>query len=126
VLFFKPKKETPEQTGAAVLSRAPRYDCLVFVEINGYEGQAVLRNISETGFRMESKIFADIEIGSNYVMRINPDESSGMKPFDVTVEVRWALSSPDNFALGLLVTQGDNRFFQKYVDYLKSHHKKAG
>ncbi|MDR3174662.1 MAG: PilZ domain-containing protein [Treponema sp.] len=124
MLFFKPRKQKVEEKPA--ISRPPRYECSLMVGINGYEGQAVLKNISQTGFRMESKTFVDIEAGSNYVMHISPEAITGIKPFDVTVEVRWAQSSPDKFALGLLVTQTENHSFQKYVNYLRDRVKMAG
>lgn len=126
MFFFKRKNKSAAEKAALILSRAPRYDCLINVGINGYEGQAVLRNISETGFRMESKTFVEIEIASTYVMRINPEAAAGIKPFDVTVEVRWVLSSPDKFTMGLLIVQTENRSFQKYFNYMKSRTQKAG
>jgi hypothetical protein len=126
MLFFKSKNKTETEKPAAILSRSPRYDCLIRVSLNGYEGQAVLRNISDTGFRMESKTFVEMETGSIYVMSIFPETFMGIKPFEVTVEVRWILSSPDKFALGLLVVQPENRPFQKYISYLKSQARKAG
>jgi hypothetical protein len=121
MLFFKPKKQSLEEKAEVILSRPPRYECLVMVSINGYEGQAVLKNVSRTGFRMESKTFVEIETGSSYVMRVSPEAAAGVKPFDVTVEVRWAQVSADKFALGLMVTQTENRPFQKYITYLKDH-----
>ncbi|MDR2747959.1 MAG: PilZ domain-containing protein [Treponema sp.] len=126
MLFFKPKKETADEKSAVILSRPPRYECLVKVGINGYEGQAVLKNISQTGFRMESKTFVEIEAGSTYVMHVMPEITTGVKPFDVTVEIRWMQSSPDKFSLGLMVTDVENRSFQKYVSHLKDNAVKSG
>jgi hypothetical protein len=126
MLFFKSGKKGEAERSSAVLSRPPRYECLPTVSINGYEGLAVLRNVSETGFRMESKTFVEIETGANYLIRISPESFTGVKPFEVTVEVRWVQSSPEKFSLGLMVTQTDSRPFQRYVDYLKSRAQKAG
>jgi hypothetical protein len=126
MLFFKSAKKEMAERPPALLSRPPRYECLPTVGINGYEGLAVLRNVSETGFRMESKTFVEIETGASYLIRISPEPVTGIKPFEVTVEVRWALSSPEKFALGLMVTQANDRSFQRYVDFLRSRTQKAG
>jgi hypothetical protein len=126
MLFFKSAKKTEAENSSAVLTRPPRYECLATVSINGYEGLAVLRNVSESGFRMESKTFVEIETGSSYVIRISPEPFTGVKPFEVTVEVRWAQSSPEKFSLGLMVIQTNSRSFQRYVDYLRSRAQKAG
>jgi hypothetical protein len=126
MLFFKSGKKGKGEKPSALLSRPLRYECLAVVGINGYEGMAVLRNVSESGFRMESKTFVEIETGANYLITISPETFTGIKPFDVTVEVRWAQSSPEKFSLGFMVIQAGNRSFKKYVDYLKSRAQKAG
>jgi hypothetical protein len=117
MLFFKSEKKKEGGKPSAVPSRPLRYECLLAVGINGYEGRAVLRNISNTGFRLESKTFVEIETGANYFVSISPE--AGVKPFDVGVEVRWMSSSPEKFSMGLMVTQPNNRPFQQYVEYLK-------
>jgi hypothetical protein len=118
MLFFKSKER--EEKSAPIVDRAPRYESLAVVNINGYEGIAVLRNISQTGFRMESKTFVEIEIGSTYTIRISPPLSTGIQDFDTAVEVRWIQSSPEKFSLGLMLTQGGNHFFQRYVNFIKT------
>jgi hypothetical protein len=125
MLFFKPKKKELEEKSPPVTDRAPRYESLAVVNINGYEGMAVLTNVSQTGFRMESKTFVEIEIGSTYTIRISPPSFTGIQDFDATVEVRWAQSSLEKFSLGLMLIQGGNRFFQKYIDYAKTAVKKG-
>jgi hypothetical protein len=128
MLFFKSKKDREKEAGdsAQPAARAPRYECISMVSINGYEGMAVLRNVSQTGFRMESKTFVEITVGGEYVMRLSPEAAAGMDHFDVKVEVRWAQSLPDKFAVGFLITQTGNRAFQKYVEFLKAHAQKSG
>jgi hypothetical protein len=120
MLFFKSGKKREAEKLPAVLPRPPRYECLPTVSINGYEGQAVLRNISESGFRMESKTFVEIETGSGYLIRISPEPFTGLKPFEIAVEVRWVQSSPEKFSLGFMVTQTNSRPFQRYLDFLRS------
>jgi hypothetical protein len=125
MLFFKSKKKEIKEESPLITDRAPRYESLAVVNINGYEGMAVLTNVSQTGFRMESKTFVEIEIGSTYTIRISPPPFTGIQDFDATVEVRWAQSSLEKFSLGLMLIQGGNRFFQKYIDYAKAAIKKG-
>jgi hypothetical protein len=120
MLFFKSKRNQEDDSNANQLNpvkRAPRYGSLALVSINGYEGMAVLRNISQSGFRMESKTFVDMNLGDVYVMQITPEPSSGIAQFEIPVEIRWVESSAEKFAAGFMLTQAASRSFQKYVDF---------
>jgi hypothetical protein len=123
ILFFK-RKKTEENTADEKMTRAPRYVSLAMVSINGFEGQAVLRNVSIGGFCMESKTFADMDIGASYGIRVTPEEHAGISSFELTVEIRWILSSPEKFSVGFRVIQGGGRSFEKYVDYLKDRQQR--
>jgi hypothetical protein len=120
---LKPKAKTggtakPEVSAES--ARAPRYGSIAFVRINGYEGTAILRNVSQSGFRMESKTFVEMETGNVFTMSISPELSSGVKQFEVKVEVRWILIAQDKFSAGFMVTEDGNRPLQRYVDFLKN------
>jgi hypothetical protein len=119
MFFFKIKEEEKKEKSVPVVNRAPRYESLAAVNINGYEGMAVLRNISQFGFRMESKTFVEIEVGSVYTIRISPPLFTGIREFDTAVEVRWAQSSPEKFSMGLMIAHGGSRFFQRYANFIK-------
>ncbi|MDR1353498.1 MAG: PilZ domain-containing protein [Treponema sp.] len=119
-MFFK--KREKEKTDAAFngeTPRAPRYTSLAMVSINGFEGQAVLRNVSIGGFCMESKTFADMDVLSSYTIRINPESSAGIGQFELTVEIRWIQSSPEKFSVGFKTIHGNSHLFEKYVRFLK-------
>jgi hypothetical protein len=121
-LFFTKKKNYDLGTSKTT-SRPPRYTSLALVNINGYEGQAVLRNVSVGGFCMESKTFADMDVGAVYAIHIAPEKSADINGIELKVETRWIRSSPEKFAVGFQVVQGGgNHMFEKYVDYLKAHH----
>jgi hypothetical protein len=122
-LFFKKRKDE-ENTADEKTTRAPRYASLAMVNINGFEGQAVLRNVSVGGFCMESKTFADMDVGASYGIRVTPEEHAGISHFELTVEVRWILSSPEKFSVGFRIVQGASRAFEKYVDFLKDRHRR--
>jgi hypothetical protein len=72
---------------------------------------------------MESKTFANMDVGAVYAIYITPEESSGINHIELKVETRWIRSSPEKFAVGFQAVQGEgNHMFGKYVDYLKTHH----
>jgi hypothetical protein len=119
-MLFAKKKETVEKPEDQK-SRAPRYTCVVRVGINGFEGEAVLKNISTGGFRMESRTYAAIAVGEHYTMQIRPESASGLKPFELEVEVRWIQSTETKFSAGFLVDKAPvEKSFEKYLDYVKA------
>jgi hypothetical protein len=119
MFFFKRKKEIIDDTEEKV-TRAPRYDSFAAVRINGFEGEALLKNISITGFCMESKTYADLGPGKKYLMQIFPEDSTGLPKFDVEVEVRWVRSEVSKFDVGLLLTKTQSRLeMDKYIGFLK-------
>ncbi|MDR3193049.1 MAG: hypothetical protein LBT87_08295, partial [Treponema sp.] len=61
MLFVKSKKRVEKAQGQS--PRPTRYNCIVRVGINGFEGEALLKNISSGGFLMESRTYAAITVG---------------------------------------------------------------
>jgi hypothetical protein len=100
--------------------RAVRYTSLAGIRINGFEGHAVLRDMSSGGFRMASKTFVAIMPKEQYTMQIIPEETSGVVPFEMEVEVRWTRSAEFLFAAGFaIIKPSKDTNLQRYVDYLK-------
>jgi hypothetical protein len=121
-LFGKKKKtlEKPEIQDGAVIERAPRYKSLASISINGFDGEALLKNISITGFCMESKTFVNITPGTTYGMHIVPEVSTSLEQFDVEVEARWVLSEVFRFDVGFLLTKTQSRKdMDRYIEFLK-------
>jgi hypothetical protein len=117
-MLFAKGKETVE---VAKVPRKPRYGCVARVGINGFEGEAVLKNISAGGFRMESRTYAAIAVGEHYTMQIKPEAASGLKLFELEVEVRWIQSAETKFSAGFLVVKAPaDRSFEKYVDHIRA------
>jgi c-di-GMP-binding flagellar brake protein YcgR len=115
------KKKTQIADDSAPNPRQPRYDCLAFVRINGFEGQAILRNISAGGFCLESKTYAHVQPGEPYTIEITPVAESGITVFSVKVEARWVKSEVERFNVGfLIVNSAAERHLAKYIDYLKT------
>ncbi|MDR2629342.1 MAG: PilZ domain-containing protein [Spirochaetaceae bacterium] len=119
MLFIK-KNQAEDQNLGNLALRAPRYNSVAHIMINGFDGKALLRNISQSGFRMESRTYAALTPGEYYTMRLLPEESSHIKPFEVTVEVRWIQSTETKFSAGFLISKlPADRSFEKYINYIK-------
>jgi hypothetical protein len=118
--FFKKRKDSPQNDGAQMPSREPRHSCIASVRINGFEGEAIITNISPSGYCMESKTYAALAPGERHVMRLQPEASSNLRAFDMEVEVRWIKSSETRFSAGFLILERPaDRSLEKYIDYVR-------
>jgi hypothetical protein len=125
-MIFAKKKEPVEKSAAQEQRREPRYSAVARVRVNGFEGEAVLRNINSGGFRMESRTYAAISVGERYGMRIIPESVSNISPFDLEIEVRWVQNTEKSFNSGfLVVNRTDTKAFDRYVNYVKAHSASA-
>ncbi|MDR3167401.1 MAG: PilZ domain-containing protein [Treponema sp.] len=123
-MLFKKKQKSADQENSSENRREPRYSTWAQVRINGFEGQALLRNINRGGFRMESRTYAAITVGEHYIMRITPEMSAVVHPFDIEVEVRWVQSTEKSFNSGFLILKPPaDRSLEKYITYVKTQNK---
>jgi hypothetical protein len=123
-MFFKKKQEPIEPRTSTESRREPRYSTWAQVRINGFEGQALLRNINQGGFRMESRTYAAITVGDHYIMQITPEESAALHTFNIEVEVRWVRSTEKSFNSGFLVIKPPaDRSLDKYINYVKAQNR---
>jgi hypothetical protein len=119
-MFFTKKKETKDQASFQKNLRAPRYTCVAHVCINGFDGEAVLRNINQGGFCMESRTYAAINVGDHHAMQIIPEASANIKPFDMEVEARWVKSTETSFSVGFLILKcPSGKLFETYINHIK-------
>jgi hypothetical protein len=111
------------QTSAKTSSeqrRSPRYRSLAGIRINGYEGQALLKDINAGGFCMQSRTFVSLTPGVRYTINITPE--ANLAAFTLVVEVCWVRSDVSRFEAGFaLVEQPKENSFETYINYLKSH-----
>jgi hypothetical protein len=119
--LFKKNQKDADQSGDPLNPRQPRFACVVSVGINGFEGKAILSNMSVDGFRMESKTYAAIAPGERYVIQIQPEVNSGLRAFDMEVEVRWVKSAETRFSAGFRITRRPaDRSFERYLEYART------
>ncbi|HCC37468.1 MAG TPA: PilZ domain-containing protein [Treponema sp.] len=97
-----------------------RYRTLAQVRIpHILEGENLLKDISITGCRVESTAYADIKQGTQYQMEIEPESSSKIGNFFLSVEVKWVRSTGYTGEVGFsVIASPKGKHFQRYVDYL--------
>jgi hypothetical protein len=123
-MLFKKKQQPAGQENSAENRREPRYSTWSQVKINGFEGQALLRNINQGGFRMESRTYAAISVGEHYMMQITPESAAAIPPFNLEVEVRWVQSTEKSFNSGFLITNpSPDKSLEKYINYVKAKNR---
>jgi hypothetical protein len=120
IMFFMTKEKSGKQDSLKKKSREPRYSCIAHVCINGFEGEALLRNMNSSGFCMESKTYAAIIVKEHYILQIMPEVSSNIDPFELEVEARWIRSTEASFSSGFFIVKHPvGRSFEKYLDFIK-------
>jgi hypothetical protein len=121
-MFFMTKEKSGRRASLKEEKpREPRYSCVAHVCINGFDGEAVLRNINSGGFRMESRTYAAISVGERYSLRIIPEASANVKPVELEVEARWVKSTETSFNTGFLIVKYPaDKSFEKYIDHMKN------
>jgi hypothetical protein len=118
-MLFKRMERPKKEEESTDNRRMPRYSSIAHIHINGFEGQALLRNINQGGFRMESRTYAAITLGEHYIMEIAPEPVTNVRPFSLEVEVRWVRSTEKSFNAGFLIVKPPaDRSLEKYVDYV--------
>jgi hypothetical protein len=118
------KKERSPGDSSGKNPRAPRYDCMARISIKGFEGEAVMRNVSPGGFRMESRTHREISVHTLCSVRVDPEDGSGIQTFELEAEVRWVLSNEDGLSAGFMVPAAESGkiapgTFESYVEYRK-------
>jgi methyl-accepting chemotaxis protein len=116
---LKQREKTGAQTGGIENRRDNRFSAGAGVRINGFEGEALIKDVSSHGFGIESGTYVTLLPQERYTMQIIPEPAAGVGAFEITAEVRWIHSTAHSVGISLDV-QSTNRSFQQYVDYIKS------
>jgi len=81
--------------------------------------EAVLRDLSVTGCRLEFSAAVACGPGKHYLITVIPEERASVETFDLEAEVRWSRSDYDAFEVGFsIVLSPKGKAFMRYVDYL--------
>jgi hypothetical protein len=97
-----------------------RYPTLARAVISAiHDGEALLKDLSITGCRVEYTMFVDVEPDTQYTVQILPDSAARIESFDLSVESRWVHADGYSCEIGFSITASPRgREFQRYVDYL--------
>ena len=88
-----------------------------------FSGEAVLKDISITGCRMEYAKPIEIQENTQYTMTIFPEENTEIGCFDLLVECRWINQENNSWDVGFDIKKSPGkRDFERYVDYLAWRH----
>jgi hypothetical protein len=83
------------------------------------DGEALLKDLSITGCRVEYTMFVDVKPNIHYKAQILPESAARIDPFDLLLESRWIRADSYSCEIGFVITASPKgRDFQRYVDYL--------
>jgi hypothetical protein len=102
--------------------RDTRYLSVAGIGIHGFEGEALLSDVSNGGFRMESKTYISLGAGECYTIKITPEPAAQLGSFELTVAVRWERSTVSSFEAGFSIIESHtDQLFKRYIDYLSEN-----
>jgi len=81
--------------------------------------EAVLRDLSVTGCRLEFSAAVACGMGTRYRVTIIPEARASIETFELDAEARWSRSGDDAFEVGFFISVSPKgKAFHRYVDYL--------
>ena len=84
-----------------------------------FTGDALLRDISITGCRIECTMHIDIKENARYTITVLPEKSAGVDQFDLIADCKWFHFSSNSYSAGFTIIKSPGKKdFEKYVDYL--------
>ena len=84
-----------------------------------FTGEALLKDISITGCRIECTMHVDIEENYEYAITIYPEDNTEIGSFDLMVECKWIHSGSYSCDIGFIIKKSPGKKdFERYVDYL--------
>jgi hypothetical protein len=91
------------------------------------ETEASLHDLSQSGLRIKSDGFIDIEPNSPYVIAIIPEEETNLEEFKLEIEARWVKLNKHKMESGFsVIVPFDQKEFKEYLNYLALKGKIAG
>ncbi|MDR1868283.1 MAG: PilZ domain-containing protein [Treponema sp.] len=119
VFFRKVKPETTIKKEEEN-RKLPRYSSIASVRIDGFDGVALVKDMSDSGCCIESLAYLELDPGEIYHISIFPEITANIPCFKLDVKMVWSKSSETCFETGLeLVESPTDKELQHYLDYLK-------
>ena len=89
-----------------------------------FTGEALLKDISIVGCRVECTMQVDIHENAEYSITVIPEDTSNIGSFDLLVECKWLHSDNYSCDIGFSIKKSPGkRDFERYVDYLSWRNK---
>ena len=90
------------------------------VTVKGFEKEKTsLKDISVTGCCVVCSPNTQIDLKTQYSLKISPESSAEIGAFNVTAESRWIKTSANSFEIGFMLLESpQGEQFLRYVDYL--------
>jgi hypothetical protein len=97
-----------------------RYPSIARVQIpEVFSGDAVLKDLSITGCRIECTMHVDVQEKAVYRITLYPEKTAGIGNFDLIAECKWQRPGSYSCDIGFDIKESPKgKDFQKYVDYL--------
>ena len=84
-----------------------------------FTGEALLKDISITGCRIECTMHVDIHENCEYSITIYPEDTAEIGSFDLLADCKWIHSGSYSCDIGFSIKRSPGkRNFERYVDYL--------
>lgn len=98
----------------------PRFTSIARARVLGFgEGEAILRDLSVTGCRLEFSAAVAFSEGGRYRIAVQPEAACALEEFELEAESRWSRAGYDSFEVGFFILASPKgKAFQRYVDYL--------
>jgi hypothetical protein len=100
--------------------KSPRFTSLAQARIAGLpEGEALIKDLSITGCRLEFSAAVAFEENKNYRIKVFPETNAKVEDFELEAQPRWSHAGYDSFEIGFAILHSPKgKAFQRYVDYL--------
>ncbi|GHV83797.1 hypothetical protein AGMMS50212_11370 [Spirochaetia bacterium] len=97
-----------------------RLSTLATAKIDGaFTGEALLKDLSITGCKLEHTMLIDVLEGQSYTARIKPEAAANIGEFEINIEARWVNVGNCACEAGFCVIESPKgKEFQRYVDYI--------
>jgi hypothetical protein len=126
-MFFKKKEKKIDDQFSSYQNREhTRYDTQAGFEVEGFEGEGLLKNISFPGLCLESITYVALTPKEQYNIKIIPEPLSHIEPFEVKAEVNWIKSTELSFEAGFSIIesgQDTSSPVRRYIEFLIAHNR---
>jgi hypothetical protein len=97
-----------------------RYPTIARVRIReAFEGDALLKDLSVTGCRIECTMHTEVQLNTLYMLYISPEKAAKIGEFELMAESKWLVAGDYSCEIGFSIVESPapKKPFLRYVDY---------